>query len=80
MTPEQIDGFINAWVWVDNHGREITGIGVAIVPVAFMPRIARRVAARRDRHRGLRRLEQYANHPGSRPILDDFHTPRKEDQ
>jgi hypothetical protein len=28
--------------------------------------------------RGIRRLQQYANHPGSRAILDDFHQPRKE--
>jgi hypothetical protein len=47
MTPEQIDGFINAWVWVDNHGQQITAVAVAIIPAACMPRIARRVLARR---------------------------------
>ena len=36
-----------------------------------------RIRAQHPR-RGLRRLQQYANHPGSRPILDDFHQPRKE--
>lgn len=28
--------------------------------------------------RGIRRLHQYANDRASRPILDDFHKPRKE--
>lgn len=36
-------------------------------------------AVRRHRaRRGIRRLQQYANHPGSRAVLDDFHQPRKE--
>jgi hypothetical protein len=28
--------------------------------------------------RGIRRLQQYIDHPGSRAVLDDFHKPRKE--
>jgi hypothetical protein len=78
MTPEQIDGLVNAWVWVDSHRRELAGVAVGCAPLCFMPWAARRVTARRDRQRGLRRLEQYANHPSSRPVLDDFHQPRKE--
>ncbi|MEU6552055.1 hypothetical protein ABZ915_17490 [Streptomyces sp. NPDC046915] len=36
-----------------------------------------RTKARRPR-RGIRRLQQYVDHPGSRAVLDDFHQPRKE--
>ena len=36
-----------------------------------------RVRAQRPR-RGIRRLQQYIDHPRSRPVLDDFHKPRKE--
>jgi hypothetical protein len=36
-----------------------------------------RTRAHRPR-RGIRRLQQYIDHPGSRAILDDFHQPRKE--
>lgn len=36
-----------------------------------------RVRATRPR-RGIRRLQQYVDHPGSRAVLDDFHKPRKE--
>jgi hypothetical protein len=35
-------------------------------------------AGRRLSRRDVRRLEQYANDRASRPILDDFHKPRKE--
>lgn len=35
-------------------------------------------AGRHLSRRGYRRLHQYANDRASRPILDDFHQPRKE--
>ena len=38
-----------------------------------------RVQASRPR-RGIRRLQQYANCRTTRPLLDHFHKPRKEDR
>ena len=40
--------------------------------------ITHSLRAGRIPRRDLRRLEQYANCPHTRPILDDFHKPRKE--
>jgi hypothetical protein len=37
-----------------------------------------RLREKTQTRRSLRRLEQYANHPASRAVLDDFHQPRKE--
>ena len=42
--------------------------------------LVERVRDRRELRRSLRRLEQYANHPASRVVLDDFHQPRKEER
>jgi len=40
--------------------------------------LAGRLRQKARTRRSLRRLEQYANCPGSRAVLDDFHQPRKE--
>jgi hypothetical protein len=49
----------------------------ALLTVSGIWSITHSVRCGRTRQ-GIRRLQQYANHPASRPILDDFHQPRKE--
>lgn len=50
----------------------------AAIATAGIWAVAHSIRSGRRTRRGIRRLQQYANHPGSRPILDHFHQPRKE--
>jgi hypothetical protein len=58
-------------------GAFLTAALYAVLATSGVWSIAHSIRAGRTR-RGLQRLQQYANHPASRPILDDFHKPRKE--
>lgn len=73
-----VDWLIHLWTkadaWLATYGPGLA-LAAAITGATFLyRRISRAIQTRC----GLRRLTQYANHPASRPILDDFHQPRKE--
>jgi hypothetical protein len=68
VSPETIDGFVNAWLWavdkVDTYGPGVVFVATVVATWWALNRAARIV--RRLRHRrGIRRLEHYANHPAN---------------
>lgn len=63
----------HAGTWLADHLAWLT-----VAALLLTAGITHRIRTRRTLRHGLTRLEQYANHAPSRPILDDFHQPRKE--
>lgn len=69
MTPEQIDAATNAAVnvhaWLDQHGPYLFAAATGAAGWWAIPRIGR-ITRRRTTRRGIRQLENYANHPANR--------------
>jgi hypothetical protein len=69
VTPEQVNGLVNAWLWAADTVATY-GPGLAAAGIAWAGWWTRRRAAdwrdRRREQRGIRRLEHYANHPAHR--------------
>ena len=86
MTPEQIDAFATGLVkvhgFLDTHGPGLLAAVIAALGWWVVWRHHKRQARRRAvALEGIHRLEQYANHPGARRLLDDIHNqPREEDR
>ena len=81
MTTPDVYG---AWLTAGNNLQHASGwaaghwMWLVVAAAVLAAAITHRIRARHTVRHGLRRLEQYANHAPSRPILDDFHQPRKE--
>jgi len=76
VTPEQLDTVINAFVAVDAARAEY-GPGIAVAATAWITwRTSRRITDRLRRRRGLRRIENYANHPIARRL----HSPARKEK
>lgn len=82
MTPDLYGAWLEAGDNLQRYGAWIAAhwIWLTVAALVLGAAIAHRLRVRRTLRRGLARLEQYANHAPSRPILDDFHQPRKEAQ
>lgn len=88
MSPDVYGAYRTAGDWyllqIDAHGLWTvigiqTGALIALLcAIGGARQLAGRIRDRQATRRGIRRLQQYANHPGSRAVLDDFHQPRKE--
>ena len=83
MTPAQIDtvtnGLINLHTFVSDWWPAITGLAITTFGTWLAFRCAR-FLGQHELHRGIQRLEHYANHPGARRLNDDTHNqPREED-
>lgn len=71
MTPESIDGLINAWVWADTQIR-IYGPGLAVAAGCIAASWTwAKVRGWRERRRSLRHLETFANHPANHTRRED---------
>lgn len=84
MTPEQIDtvtnGLINTYTFIDEHWAHAAYLACTAAVWWALARIQRRRRARRDLQQAIRRIEQYANHPGARRLHDDTHRQPREDE
>ena len=80
MTPAQIDAATNGALWAYDQAA-VYGPGLAVAAAGVTASwTCSRISRWRYTRRGIRRLQQYAGHPGSRAVLDDFHQPRKEER
>jgi hypothetical protein len=76
VSPEQIDAFANAYVWVDGKARTY-GPGLAVASgLGGTWWTARRIRIRLT----IRRLERHANGRGLRALLDEINNPPREEK
>lgn len=69
-----IDGIETAGAWAVWW----VGVTAGVVVVVAVCRAGAGIARRRRIRQGIRRLENYANHPGVRRLHDDIDNPREE--
>jgi hypothetical protein len=71
-----IDGIETAGPWAVWW----VAVTTAVLVVVAVCRAGAAIGRQRHIRQGIRRLENYANHPGVRRLHDDIHDQREEDQ